>query len=158
MEEARRNQDLRSLRLKEILEQSLKLNRPTSVHQISASLGYSNDGYIHQIYPELCRAIGEKFALVKQAEPDRIRRTLEEALQEHPAPTLTELSRRLATRPQQSCGRMNRIYAINLQRGAGAILRRAEQYWKELRWRRLGRRRHLQCEISASALAYRYGS
>jgi hypothetical protein len=58
-------------RLKEILEQSLKSNRPASVHQISASLGYSNDGYVHQRYPELCRAIGEKIALAKQAEPDK---------------------------------------------------------------------------------------
>jgi hypothetical protein len=66
------------------------------------------------------------------------------------------LSRRLGY--STSCGRMNRIYAINLQRGTGATLRRAEQIWKELRWRRSGRRRRLQCEISASALAYRYGS
>jgi TniQ len=53
-------------RLKEVLEQSLQSNRPTSVHQVAASLGYSNDGYVHQKYPELCRAIGEKIALAKQ--------------------------------------------------------------------------------------------
>jgi AraC-like DNA-binding protein len=82
-------------RLKHILEQSLKSNLPTSVHQIAASLGYSNDGYVHQKYPELCRAIGAKIALAKKGEPDRMRRTLEEALHEHPAPTLIELSRRL---------------------------------------------------------------
>ena len=46
-------------RLKEILERSLKSNTPTSVHLIAASLGYSNEGYIHQKYPELCRAIGD---------------------------------------------------------------------------------------------------
>lgn len=77
------------------MEQSLQSNRPTSVHQVAASLGYSNDGYFHQKYPELCRAIGEKIALAKQTEPDKIRRTLEDALHEHPAPTLTKLSRRL---------------------------------------------------------------
>ena len=82
-------------RLKQILEQSLKSNRPTSVHQIAASLGYSNDGYVHQKYPELCRAIGAKIALAKQGEPEKMPRTLEEALHEHPAPTLRELSRRL---------------------------------------------------------------
>jgi hypothetical protein len=81
--------------LKEILEQSLKSNRPTSVHQIAASLGYSNDGYVHQKYPDLCRAIGEKIALGKQAKPDTMRRILEDALHEHPAPMLTDLSRRL---------------------------------------------------------------
>jgi hypothetical protein len=83
-------------RLKEILEQSLKSDRPTSAHQIAVSLGYSNDGYVHQKYPELCRAIGEKIALAKQAQPDYMRRTLEYALHEHPTPTLTELSRRLS--------------------------------------------------------------
>jgi hypothetical protein len=83
-------------RLKEILEQSLKSDRPTSAHQIAVSLGYSNDGYVHQKYPELCRAIGEKIALAKQAQPDYMRRTLEDALHEHPTPTLTELSRRLS--------------------------------------------------------------
>jgi AraC-like DNA-binding protein len=82
-------------RLKEILERSLKSNRPTSAHQIAASVGYSNDGYVHQKYPELCRAIGEKIALAKLAKPDNMRRTLEDALHEQPAPTLTELSRRL---------------------------------------------------------------
>ena len=84
-----------AIRLEEILEQSLQSNRPTSVHQVAASLGYSNDGYFHQKYPELCRAIGEKIALAKQTERDKIRRILEDALHEHPAPTLTKLSRRL---------------------------------------------------------------
>jgi AraC-like DNA-binding protein len=82
-------------RLKEILERSLKSNRPTSVHRIAASLGYSNDGYVHRKYPELCREIGEKIALVKRARPDNIRSILEKALDEHPAPTLKDLSRRL---------------------------------------------------------------
>jgi AraC-like DNA-binding protein len=84
-----------SARLKEILEQSLKSDRPTSAHQIAVSLGYSNDGYVHQKYPELCRAIGEKIALAKQDEPDIMRRALEDALHEHPAPTLSKLSGRL---------------------------------------------------------------
>ena len=82
-------------RLKEILEQSLKSDRPTSAHQIAVSLGYSNDGYVHQKYPELCQAIGEKIALAKQDEPDKMRRALEDALHEHPAPTLSRLSSRL---------------------------------------------------------------
>ncbi len=82
-------------RLKEILERSLKSNKPTSAYQIAASLGCSNGGYVHQKYPELCRAIGEKIALATQAPPDNTRRTLEDALHEHPAPKLTELSRRL---------------------------------------------------------------
>ena len=82
-------------RLKQLLEQSLQSDTPTSVHQLAASLGYSNAGYVHQKYPELCRAIGEKIALTQQGEPDKMRRALKEALGEHPAPTLTNLSRRL---------------------------------------------------------------
>jgi len=81
--------------LKEILERSLKSNEPTSVHRIAANLGYSNDGYTHQKYPELCRAIGDKIALAKQAESPTIRRTLENAIEEQPAPTLKDVSRRL---------------------------------------------------------------
>ena len=43
-----------------------QLDRPTSVHQIAVSLGYPNGGYVHQKFPELCRAIGEKIVLAKQ--------------------------------------------------------------------------------------------
>ena len=81
--------------LKEILEGSLKSNDPTSVHRIAANLGYSNDGYVHQKYPELCWAIGDKIKLAKQAESPTVRRTLENAIEEHPAPTLKNVSRRL---------------------------------------------------------------
>ncbi|MCL4394918.1 MAG: hypothetical protein M1482_08985, partial [Chloroflexi bacterium] len=84
-----------SWRLKEILEQSLKSNRPTSVHQIAASLGYSNDGYVRQKYPELCRGISEKIARERRTWPDHVRSLLEAALDEQPAPTLRDLSRRL---------------------------------------------------------------
>jgi len=82
-------------RLKEILKQSLKSPEPTSVHQIAAQLGYSNDGYIQQKFPQLCTAIGKKIARTKQARPARMRQVLENALREHPAPTLVELSQRL---------------------------------------------------------------
>lgn len=84
-----------ALQLKEILERSLKSNEPTSVHRIAANLGYSNDGYVHQKYPEICRAIGAKIALSKRAECPAIRRALENAIEEHPAPTLEDVSRRL---------------------------------------------------------------
>ena len=52
------------------------------------------DTFIRSIR-ELCRAIGKKIALAKQDRPDNMRRILENALHEHPAPTLTDLSRRL---------------------------------------------------------------
>lgn len=84
-----------AVRLKEILEQSLKSTVPTSVHQIAASLGYSNKGYIQQKFPELCAAISEKIAQTNQRRPERMRRILRNALHELPAPTLADLSRRL---------------------------------------------------------------
>ena len=78
-----------------ILEESLKSKEPASVHHIAARLGYSNDGYIQQKFPDLCAAISRKIAKRKQAHFDVMRRTLERALGEDSAPTLTELSRRL---------------------------------------------------------------
>ena len=82
-------------RLKEILQKSLNSDRPTSVHQIAVSLGYSNEGYVRQKYPELCRAISDKIAAAAQTWPNYRRSLLERALNEHPAPTLKDLSRRL---------------------------------------------------------------
>ncbi len=82
-------------RLREILEQSLESLEPTSVHHIAASLGYSNDGYIQRKFPGLCSAISEKLGRAKQAHPEKVRRVLEDALLEQPAPTLACLSRRL---------------------------------------------------------------
>ncbi len=92
---SQRNQDLRSLPVEG------DLGAVTQIEQ--ADLGSSDlrkpwilKRWIHPSkISGTVSAIGEKIALVKQAEPDKIRRTLEEALQEHPAPTLTELSRRL---------------------------------------------------------------
>lgn len=120
-------------RLKEILERSLKSNRPTSVHRIAASLGYSNDGYLHRKYPELCREIGEKIALARQARPDNMRRILENAIDERPAPTLKDLANAWVIRVRRSCGLMSRNYAINSRRGTGPTLLSTEQIWKE--WR-----------------------
>jgi hypothetical protein len=81
--------------MKEILEQSLASIEPTSVHQIAANLGYSNDAYILQKFPGLCRAISRRIALAKHGRMQDMRQTLENALSENPVPTLTDLSRRL---------------------------------------------------------------
>jgi hypothetical protein len=70
-------------RLREILEQSLKSINPTSVHQIAASLGYSNAGFILRKFPELCAAIRETIAHTENARPEQMRRTLEKALGDH---------------------------------------------------------------------------
>jgi AraC-like DNA-binding protein len=82
-------------RLKEILERSIESGTPTSPHQIALNLGYSNDGYIQQKFPELCRGIRQKIDHVKQSRPDEIRSALEGALRENPPPYLSDLARRL---------------------------------------------------------------
>ena len=82
-------------RLKQTLEESLKFKDPVSVHHIAARLGYSNDGYIQQKFPELCAAIGRKIAERKQASLEAMHQALEKAIEEDPAPTLIELARRL---------------------------------------------------------------
>jgi hypothetical protein len=82
-------------RLKEILEKSHKSINPTSVHQIAADLGYANEGYIRQKFPALCAAISKRVSRMKRIRSLRIRKTLEGALNEFPAPTLVDLSRRL---------------------------------------------------------------
>ena len=83
------------LRLKEILEESLKSREPTSVHHIAARLGYSNDAYIQQKFPELSAAISRKIAAGRRIRLEAMRRMLQEALNEYPVPTLADLSRRL---------------------------------------------------------------
>ncbi|MGO9304785.1 MAG: hypothetical protein ACLP3R_14015 [Candidatus Korobacteraceae bacterium] len=81
--------------LKEILEQSLSSTEPTSVHQIAVRLEHPNSGYIQQKFPELCAAIGKKIVQAKQDRLQSMRRTLRNALHEHPPPTLTDLSHRV---------------------------------------------------------------
>jgi hypothetical protein len=83
------------LRIKELLEQSLNSAEPVSVHRIAADLGYSNDGYIRQKFPALCVAISKRVSQMKRSRSLKIRQTLEGALNEIPAPTLVDLSRRL---------------------------------------------------------------
>jgi hypothetical protein len=84
-----------SPRIKELLEQSLKSAEPVSVHRIAADLGYANEGYIRQKFPALCIAISKRVSQMKRIRSLRIRQTLEGALNESPAPTLVDLSRRL---------------------------------------------------------------
>ena len=84
-----------TLRIRELLEQSLKSAEPLSVHRIAADLGYSNDAYIRLKFPELCGAISKRISQARQTRLESMRQALEGALNESPAPTLVELSRRL---------------------------------------------------------------
>jgi hypothetical protein len=51
---------LLSYNIRELLERSLAQEHAVGVHHIAASLGYTNEGYLEQTFPELCHAIGEK--------------------------------------------------------------------------------------------------
>ncbi len=81
--------------IRRLLEQSLAAERPVSAHHIAARLGYSNDGYIQQRFPALCRAIRQKIAAQKIARLAAMKTGLVEALRESPVPTLHELAKRL---------------------------------------------------------------
>lgn len=121
-------------RLKQILEESLKSKDPVSVHHIAARLGYSNDGYIQQKFPELCAAIGRKIAKKKQASLEAMHQVLEKALEEDPAPTLVELARRLGCTTSTTlrsyhpelCDRILARYRAHLERRRESLRKVAE--------------------------------
>lgn len=66
-----------------------------SAHHIAASLGYANDGYIQQRFPELCRAIRRKIATKKKSRFAAMEEALKRAIHEEPVPSLSDLCRRL---------------------------------------------------------------
>jgi len=82
-------------KIRRLLEDSLAKERPVSVHYLSASLGYLNDGYIRQRFPDLCRAISQKIEAQKIARFAAVKRFLGEAVQECSVPTLHDLAKRL---------------------------------------------------------------
>jgi AraC-like DNA-binding protein len=83
------------IRIKELLENSLAQEHPTSAFHIATSLGYSGAGYIWRKFPVLCRAIGEKIALNKTMQLGNTRQALRTALEEEPPPSLDQISKRL---------------------------------------------------------------
>lgn len=113
--------------IRQVLERSLAQEDPVNVHHIAASLGYTNEGYIQQKCPELCRAIREKCRIRKKARIARMELALKNGLNQDPPPTLREIAKRLGYSNSE-------------------ILRRyfPDHYDKILAWRRLFRRRHIQ--------------
>jgi transcriptional regulator with XRE-family HTH domain len=81
--------------MQKLLEQSLAQERPISAHHIAANLGYANDGYLQQKFPDLCRAIRRKIAAHDEPRISIMESTLKGALREEQVPTLTDLCRRL---------------------------------------------------------------
>jgi transcriptional regulator with XRE-family HTH domain/AraC-like DNA-binding protein len=81
-------------KLRELLERSLASDEPVSVRQIAHNLGYARASPIFSQFPSLCRSISKKSAALKKRQQKQIRRHLQRALTEQPAPSVTELSRR----------------------------------------------------------------
>ena len=81
--------------LQQLLEQSLAQDRPVSPYYVAARLGYANEGYLRQRFPDLCRAIGQKIAVRKAERIDAMGKALRDALEEEAAPTLNEMRKRL---------------------------------------------------------------
>lgn len=81
--------------MQKLLEQSLARERPVSVHHIAASLGYANDGYLRQKFPDLCRAIRRKIVAHDEPRITVMESALKDALRQEQVPTLADLCRRL---------------------------------------------------------------
>jgi len=81
--------------IQKLLEQSLAQERPVSAHHIAARLGYANDGYLQQKFPDICRAIRRKIAAHDEPRTTIMENALKDALREDQVPTLSDLCRRL---------------------------------------------------------------
>jgi transcriptional regulator with XRE-family HTH domain len=84
-----------SRRIKELLQNSLAQEHPTSAYHIAISLGFSGGGAIWRKFPDLCRAIGKKIALNKRTQLDNTGQALRATLEENPAPSLERVCKRL---------------------------------------------------------------
>jgi hypothetical protein len=82
-------------RIKDLLENSLAQEQPTSAYHIAISLGYSNGGSIWQKSPDLCRAIGKKIASNKRRQLDSAQQVLRAPIEENPSPSLEQVRKRL---------------------------------------------------------------
>lgn len=81
--------------LRHLLEESLAQERPISTYAIAARVGYANEGYLRQRFPDLCRAIGRKVAKQKTERIRAMEKCLREALKADPAPMLIDLRKHL---------------------------------------------------------------
>jgi hypothetical protein len=78
-----------------LLIKSLEQDLPNSVRSIAAQLGYSNGGFIHRRFPDLCQAIAKRLEERAEQQLYELRLVVTAALAEQPPPTLHEMSRRL---------------------------------------------------------------
>ena len=80
--------------IRDLLERSLAKEHSVSPGAIAVSLGYVNEGYIQNRFPELCRAIREKISQEKKARISGMQMALKNALNDDPPPSLDEVARR----------------------------------------------------------------
>jgi DNA-binding MarR family transcriptional regulator/DNA-binding phage protein len=78
-----------------MLEQSLFENNPRPLYQLAVDLGYVNEGYIQNKFPELCSAVRRKIKKNNEARISTMERALRNALNDEPPPSLDELRKRL---------------------------------------------------------------
>jgi DNA-binding phage protein len=78
-----------------MLEQSLSEKNPRPLYQLAVDLGYVNEGYIQNKFPELCSSIRQKIRKNNEARISTMERALRNALTLEPPPSLDELRKRL---------------------------------------------------------------
>ncbi len=78
-----------------MLEQSLSEKNPRPLYQLAVNLGYVNEGYIQNKFPELCSAIRQRIRKNNEARISTMERALRNALNHEPPPSLDELRKRL---------------------------------------------------------------
>jgi len=81
--------------IRAMLEQSLSEKHPRPIYQLAVDLGYVNEGYIQNKFPELCRAIRQKIKKNSESRISTMERALRNALNHEPPPSLDELRKRL---------------------------------------------------------------
>ena len=77
------------------LEESLGLEMPRPVHRSAHSLGFQTEDPLTTRFPDLCRAIKAKRALVRASRRSALASALEAALREYPPPSLEQIANRL---------------------------------------------------------------
>ncbi len=81
--------------IRAMLEQSLSEKHPRSVYELAVKLGYVNEGYIQNKFPQLCSAIRQKIRKEREERIGAMESALENALNDEPPPSLDNLRTRL---------------------------------------------------------------
>ena len=119
---------------RQVLEQSLSSNMPTSVHQLAVTLGYANDGYTFTgSVQNFVGRSARRSRLPSETRSDYVRSLLENTLDERPAPTLKAPQPDASViRIRQSCGRISQTLCDQYSWRSTELTRWSiERLWKE---------------------------